>query len=609
MLLSVIIQTANALPPPRSYEAVQTLEDDKRLIVTVVENGRFTTYTAEDGKALLRDEKGVFYYATKDENGRLVPSAFPAVLPNMLKTEEREWLMRNGVTSSEAAALLECQNPRKQLYQMSQSRSGASTPDGLGSYKQSALGVVKSIGSPRIPVIMAAFSDVAFSKETTKEKVTRFLNEEGYHDEPLSVGSVRDYFVSQSQGLFSPTFEVIAEVKVEGTRSSYGKDGSSGATDPNGTAYIRDAVAEAAKTVDFKPYAAEDGFVPFVAVIYPGPGQQSSFEDGKTNYLWAKFSGGHSIPTSEGGPTVKSFIMANELIQSYGTGPNDITGAAFDGVGLFAHEFGHALGLPDMYYTGKDATIRASLLTMDYWDIMDYGQYFMNGYAPPGYTAYERSNLGWLKVEPLTEAAFVRLSSYDKKDETAKAYVLRNPINEKEYFLLENRTVSTWYPKALGEGMLISHIDYDAQKWAANTVNNDPDRQRIAYVPADGVKDGTSTKNTTLQQLLDGYKGDLYPGTTGVTSFTSESKGVKWQTPESPAYELPLFNIVRTEDGLITFSFIDSTLDGIADVMHSSSDMAEPVYTLTGLRVRSINEAAPGIYITAKGRKILKTKR
>ena len=28
---------------------------------------------------------------------------------------------------------------------------------------------------------------------------------------------------------------------------------------------------------------------------------------------------------------------------------------------------------------------------MDYWSIMDYGQYYFNGYAPPGYTAYERS--------------------------------------------------------------------------------------------------------------------------------------------------------------------------------------------------------------------------
>ena len=41
---------------------------------------------------------------------------------------------------------------------------------------------------------------------------------------------------------------------------------------------------------------------------------------------------------------------------------------------------------------------------MDYWSIMDYGQYYFNGYAPPGYTAYERSFMGWLRVTELSEA-------------------------------------------------------------------------------------------------------------------------------------------------------------------------------------------------------------
>lgn len=43
--------------------------------------------------------------------------------------------------------------------------------------------------------------------------------------------------------------------------------------------------------------------------------------------------------------------MGNELLQTYGKNENDVTGAAIDGVGLFAHEFGHALGLPDYYNT------------------------------------------------------------------------------------------------------------------------------------------------------------------------------------------------------------------------------------------------------------------
>lgn len=604
LFLSVLLP-AQSLTPPRSYEVTAT----NGLVVNVTENGRFTTYATTDGRALLPGTNGLFYYATLNKAGEIVPSDLHASNIEARSLNERAWLNKgDGLSEKAITTLLERLLPRPTLFPtLPEGRSAASTNDGLGKLGQSGLGAVKSIGSPRIPVIMAAFSDVDFAQTTTTEKISRFLNEPGYADERYAVGSVRDYFISQSGGLFSPDFDVVARVMVDGTRATYGKDGENGAIDPNGTQFVREAVAAAAKTVDFSSYAT-DGAVPFVAVIFPGPGQQSAFEDGRSEYLWAKFSGNHTIATTEGGPIVKSFIVANELLQSYGSGPNDITSSTLDGVGLFAHEFGHALGLPDMYYTGKDASVSSSLLTMDYWDIMDYGQYFMNGYAPPGYTAYERANLGWLQPEELTEAAFLHLSGFEADDENHKAYVLRNPNNEKEYFLFENRTVGTWYPKAMGEGMLVTHIDYDAVSWAANTVNNNPDRQRVSYIPADGIKDGTSTKNMTLQQLLDGYKGDLYPGTTGNNEFSTATEGAKWQTPDSPTYDHPLYNIARGADGVVTFSFLDPTLTAISlptDSSPASTDRT--IYTLSGRRLVSIKQAAPGIYITANGRKIVKT--
>ena len=68
--------------------------------------------------------------------------------------------------------------------------------------------------------------------------------------------------------------------------------------------------------------------------------------------------------------------MFNEL-----NGSND-NATTIDGIGTFAHEFGHCLGLPDFYDTGD-----GDYYGMGSWDIMCLGCYGNNGYTPVGYSA------------------------------------------------------------------------------------------------------------------------------------------------------------------------------------------------------------------------------
>lgn len=143
------------------------------------------------------------------------------------------------------------------------------TADGLGAYGRSAKGVVSSIGSPVIPVVMVNFADKSFREDHTAEKITRFFNEEGYHDESNSRASVADYFTAQSCGMFRPEFKVVAEVTLSNGYAYYGKDGSNGSTDTKSYEFVSEALKLASAVADFGDYCTEGTTtVPLVALMF-----------------------------------------------------------------------------------------------------------------------------------------------------------------------------------------------------------------------------------------------------------------------------------------------------------------------------------------------------
>jgi M6 family metalloprotease-like protein len=456
-------------------------------------------------------------------------------------------------------------------------------------------GVVNSIGTPLIPVIMVEFPDRSFLPETTIEKVSRFLNENGYDDEKHCKGSVKDYFASQSDSLFVPSFEVVAKVQASREYAYYGANGSSGSIDLNCKVLIQEAIDSAMKQgVDFSKFA-EGNSIPLVSIYYAGPGEHSAFEEGCEDYLWA-----HYLDKVRTVKNVKfnSYFIGNELFQSYvvdKSGEYFVTGKNIDGIGIFCHEFSHALGLPDFYYTGNNAAISERLLTMSFWSVMDYGQYAYDGYAPVAYTAYERSFLGWLKITELTEEhrGRVEIPGMDTDSETPKAYLMRNPNNSKEYYILENRQPSTWHPTFLGSGMLVLHVDYDANAWYYNNPNNIENHQRMAYVPADNLKQQSDNWND--------YKGDLYPGISQNFNLTSNS------IPATTLYTGGLLNKpiydISENDGIVTFYYLQ---DKETTAINSPVVNGLTNYSIYDLSGRRVNELQPrGLYIQ-NGKKVVK---
>lgn len=139
-----------------------------------------------------------------------------------------------------------------------------------------------------------------------------------------------------------------------------------------------------------------------------------------------------------------------------------------------------AVGLPDEYDYNYVA------LGMSYWSLMDCGNYCVNGYVPCGLTAYQRDFLGWRPLETLNESRTVTIRPLEKG---GKGYKVVNDANPDEYYILENRQDEGWDSglASLGRGLLVTHVDYDYQKWVSNRLNSSAKHQRMSFIPANNL--------------------------------------------------------------------------------------------------------------------------
>ncbi len=76
-------------------------------------------------------------------------------------------------------------------------------------------------GSRRQLVVLASFQDCDFAEDhdATLTRWNNIFNAEGYHEAPFT-GSIHDYFLAQSYGLFNLSFDLVS-VELPGARSKY----------------------------------------------------------------------------------------------------------------------------------------------------------------------------------------------------------------------------------------------------------------------------------------------------------------------------------------------------------------------------------------------------
>lgn len=545
-LLALIAVQAAAIPPRRVAFPV-TQSDGTTLMVMKFGDGHLAFYATQDGITLQRSESGDLCYACL-ENGVVVSSGRIAHDVTQRSSEESDYVRTHAlrVDNMVSQRMLPRRTSRPRVI-------SASTSDGLGSYGKSGMGGVNSIGNYTLPVLMVQFKDIKFKSTTTAEKMTRFYNEVGYQEESKCVGSVRDYFKSQSNGLFVPTFEVVGTVTLPQNHDYYGgnvtsgpwKDYDKGLCADN--YFVVDAVKLAqSQGIDFSRFAV-NGRVPLICLLYAGRGEATEYYGGE-DYIWPCED---DIDQNIGGTHFNSYFVGNEL---------DGDGSLM-GMGVFCHEFGHALGLPDFYVTDYSYT---DTNPVGEWSIMDMGAYVQEARAPMGYTAYERSYLGWLDIPELTEAEAVTLDSYSDlaQGEATPARLLRNPSNQKEYFIFENHQPGTWYPASYGSGMLVMRICYDKNAWEENTLNNTKSKQRIKLITANGRNPSASGSNVA----------ELF-------SYNGKAVNVEnWALYGGTKLAKPFYNI-QNAGGKVKFNFLAETIN-VKEVGDTVRD-GDLVYVIT----------------------------
>lgn len=425
-------------------------------------------------------------------------------------------------------------------------------------------------GDLRAAVILVQFSDVKFKNADPQKQFSDLLNKEGYN-EYHHQGSARDYFIKNSMGAFTPTFDVYGPITISKTQAHYGGKSSSDRNYPG----AREALNEALDTIlrwnriDFSQYDNDkDGIVDFIYMIYAGVGASSS---GVIETIWPH--AGYTTKKMGGGPTVRRYACSNEIGgRAYKA---DKSTTIINGIGTFTHEFSHVLGLPDLY----DLKGANSRKTPHSWSIVGHGGYNcptnddnVQGCAPPFYSAFERMSVGWM-ASPIE--LNVKGSVQLEKIEDNVAYSVTNPKNPDEMFLLEYRTNKNWDIGQPSSGMLIWHIDYKDSIWKGQLVNNDGSHM---YVDIEEAYPETSTSAAAS---------DPFPGSKNVTSF---NQFVFWNGDDM---NISLTNIKESSDKEhITFD-VDMTVKSSPSISSSSSAVSSSSIALSSSERPSSSSIAP----------------
>lgn len=466
------------------------------------------------------------------------------------------------------------------------------------------------IGKKKGLIILVNFTDLAFSKFHNKNFYDNIANKIGYTSSLGFVGSVKDYFLAQSNGQFELDFDIAGPYNLSHEYAYYGAH-SGNSNDVRPGAMIASACQAADADVNYADYDWDgDGYVDQVYVMYAGLGEASG---GDANTIWphefelSSSDYGHSYATNDktaDGTTigVDRYATGSEMGLSY-MGTKTVTG-----IGVLCHEFSHCLGLPDTYDVNYGGNYG-----MNSWDLMDAGSYNDKdgtvglGFCPPAYSAWQKVYCGWTTPVELSKPTTVK-NLPAQASKYGQIYAIYNDSERNEYYLLENRSNQNgdWDRSLAGSGLMIQYVDFNPDVWQYNVVNTTTGNlaaylnhtyQSMTLFHADNV----ASRSTN--------SGDLYPYN-GNNCLTDTSTPAAVIHHGGSFMGKPITNITLNDDGTVSFDFMggsaSNVVDGIRMVNSAAAGQNTKVYSIDGRYLgNSLEALGRGVYIV-NGKKVIR---
>ncbi|MFC1485382.1 M6 family metalloprotease domain-containing protein, partial [bacterium] len=224
---------------------------------------------------------------------------------------------------------------------------------------------------------------------------------------------------------------------------------------------------------DFSKFDANgDGNIDCLIIVHSGNAEEQS---ANTNDIW---SHRYTVPrvgsdyyTTHDGYKAVDYLMVSEQTP----------------LGIFCHEFGHILGLPDLYSTYTGQSVCGT------WAVMDLGSWLDSGNTPCHMCAPMKAYMGWGNYQIIsTETKGPQIyptSRIEDSADTTEFYKLPILGSSDEYFMVEYRHKESYDSMLPGSGVLIWHVDnlIINNNLATNTINVDPDHLGIELEEADGT--------------------------------------------------------------------------------------------------------------------------
>lgn len=475
---------------------------------------------------------------------------------------------------------------------------------------------VPHTGTITIPVVLVNFQDAKFKINKPKEAFEQLFNSDTQADlgngNYLNYGSVAKYFRDMSHGAFTPKFKVYDPVTVDQPETYYGGKNENDNNDENPRQLVKDAlklVEDQVTENDIKSFCSDGKTIDCVYIVYAGLGQNDG-GDGTTVWANCWTTDGATL----GGKEVRWYTMSGELspVKIKDKDGTTIIPVVVNGLGVICHEFSHSLGLPDMYPTETSAY--SDNQEMEYWDLMDGGEYTYNGFCPTAYTAFEKEQMEW-QVDMVTLDSDASVTMTTSTEQGGTAYKIVNPQNDKEYLLLEYIQRKGWNQYLFGNGLLVYHVCLPSETLYSSTrLNNTPGYPGMAVVPADGACLSSYIK-ANENDYGNSLYGDLFPGTgnlqgQNVTELSDTNKQPNFCWYNAAKTEKLNTNKaiknVRYDNGVLTFDYVNDVASGILPVWGDKQATDGRVYSINGAYLGDdITKLPHGIYIV-NGQKIVK---